>query len=131
MVQSITSNLPAQALSQLSVSPARNTEPLERLTTGPRAFTPAETEPNGASVKTSSINPLMISASFDQTAVGHDVQPGKSLVQPSVGDSANRTFVDPNEEAKNAAFLRIRQSLSASALSIANQAGQSILQLLR
>lgn len=45
--------------------------------------------------------------------------------------AANLTNADLNEEAANSQALSTRQSLGISALSLANQAQQSILQLLR
>ena len=131
MIQSIASTLSLQTLRQLSPSPIRNTEPHERLTTGQRAAPPTETETNSAPVKTTSINPLVISASFDQAVAGDSAQLGKSLVQPSPGVSADRTFVDTNEDAANSRALQTRQSLSVSAISLANQQKQELLQLFR
>jgi flagellin-like hook-associated protein FlgL len=45
--------------------------------------------------------------------------------------SANLTQADPNEEAANSQALSTRQSIAISALSLANQSQQSVLQLLR
>ncbi len=45
--------------------------------------------------------------------------------------SANLTLADSNEEAANSQALSTRQSIATSALSLANQAQQNVLQLLR
>jgi flagellin-like hook-associated protein FlgL len=45
--------------------------------------------------------------------------------------SANLTLADSNEEAANSQALSTRQSIAVSALSLANQSQQSVLQLLR
>ena len=55
----------------------------------------------------------------------------KNLVNVLQTGSANLTQADVNEEAANSQALSTRQSLSVSALSLANQAQQSVLQLLR
>ncbi|MCP1538189.1 MULTISPECIES: flagellin [Methylorubrum] len=55
----------------------------------------------------------------------------KNLVNVLETGSANLTNADMNEEAANSQALSTRQSLGISALSLANQANQGILQLLR
>ena len=55
----------------------------------------------------------------------------KNLVNVLQTGSSNLTSADMNEEAANSQALQTRQSLSVSALSLANQAQQSVLQLLR
>jgi flagellin-like hook-associated protein FlgL len=45
--------------------------------------------------------------------------------------SNNLTLADTNEEAANSQALSTRQSIAVSALSLANQSQQSVLQLLR
>ncbi len=55
----------------------------------------------------------------------------KNLVNVLQTGSANLTQADINEEAANSQALSTRQSLSVSALSLANSAQQSVLQLLR
>jgi hypothetical protein len=55
----------------------------------------------------------------------------KSLINVLQTGAANLTQADINEEAANSQALQTRQSLSVSALSLANQAQQSVLQLLR
>ena len=45
--------------------------------------------------------------------------------------AANLTLADMNEEAANLLALQTRQSLSSSSLSLASQADQSVLQLIR
>jgi flagellin-like hook-associated protein FlgL len=55
----------------------------------------------------------------------------KSLINVLQTGSANLTQADINQEAANSQALSTRQSLSVSALSLANQSQQSVLQLLR
>ncbi|MCK2055985.1 flagellin [Methylobacterium sp. 37f] len=55
----------------------------------------------------------------------------KNLINILDTGSANLTNADLNEEAANSQALSTRQSLGISALSLANQANQGILQLLR
>lgn len=55
----------------------------------------------------------------------------KNLINVLQTGSANLTLADTNEEAANSQALTTRQQLSISALSLANQAQQSVLQLLR
>ncbi len=55
----------------------------------------------------------------------------KNLINVLQTGSANLTQADINLEAANSQALSTRQSLSVSALSLANQAQQSVLQLLR
>jgi hypothetical protein len=55
----------------------------------------------------------------------------KNLINVLQTGSANLTQADINLEAANSQALQTRQSLSVSALSLANQAQQSVLQLLR
>jgi len=55
----------------------------------------------------------------------------KSLINVLQTGSSNLTQADINQEAANSQALSTRQSLSISALSLANQAQQSVLQLLR
>ena len=45
--------------------------------------------------------------------------------------SSNLTLADANEEAANSQALATRQAIATSALSLANQAQQAVLQLLR
>ncbi|OPF92664.1 DUF1522 domain-containing protein [Rhodopseudomonas palustris] len=55
----------------------------------------------------------------------------KSLINVLQTGSANLTLADTNEEAANSQALSTRQSIAVSALSLANQSQQSVLQLLR
>jgi flagellin len=55
----------------------------------------------------------------------------KSMINTLQTGAANLTLADMNEEAANLLALQTRQSLSSSALSMASQQDQSILQLLR
>jgi flagellin len=55
----------------------------------------------------------------------------KSMITTLQTGAANLTLADMNEEAANLLALQTRQSLSSSALSMASQADQSVLQLLR
>jgi flagellin len=55
----------------------------------------------------------------------------KNLIIVLQTGSANLTLADSNEEAANSQALSTRQSIATSALSLANQSQQSVLQLLR
>ena len=55
----------------------------------------------------------------------------KNMVNTLETGGANLTLADMNEEAANLLALQTRQSLSSNSLSLASQADQSILQLLR
>jgi flagellin len=55
----------------------------------------------------------------------------KSLINVLQTGSSNLTLADANEEAANSQALSTRQSIAVSALSLANQSNQSVLQLLR
>jgi flagellin len=55
----------------------------------------------------------------------------KNLINVLQTGSSNLTVADPNEEAANSQALSTRQSIAVSALALANQSQQSVLQLLR
>ena len=55
----------------------------------------------------------------------------KNLINVLQTGSSNLTLADSNEEAANSQALSTRQSIAVSALALANQSQQSILQLLR
>ena len=55
----------------------------------------------------------------------------KSLINVLQTGSSNLTLADANQEAANSQALSTRQSIAVSALSLANQSQQSVLQLLR
>ena len=55
----------------------------------------------------------------------------KSLISVLQTGASNLTLADANEEAANSQALSTRQSIAVSALSLANQSQQSVLQLLR
>jgi flagellin-like hook-associated protein FlgL len=55
----------------------------------------------------------------------------KNLINVLQTGSSNLTLADTNEEAANSQALSTRQSIAVSALSLSNQAQQSVLQLLR
>ena len=55
----------------------------------------------------------------------------KSLINVLQTGASNLTLADSNEEAANSQALSTRQSIAVSALSLANQSQQSVLQLLR
>ena len=55
----------------------------------------------------------------------------KNLINVLQTGSSNLTLADTNEEAANSQALSTRQSIATSALSLANQSQQSVLQLLR
>ncbi len=55
----------------------------------------------------------------------------KNLINVLQTGSANLTLADTNEEAANSQALATRQSIAVSALALANESQQSVLQLLR
>jgi flagellin len=55
----------------------------------------------------------------------------KNLINVLQTGASNLTTADPNEEAANSQALSTRQSIAVSALALANQSQQSVLQLLR
>jgi flagellin len=55
----------------------------------------------------------------------------KSMINTLQTGAANLTLADMNEEAANLLALQTRQSLSSNSLSLASQADQSVLQLIR
>src|SRR5438552_3397284 len=55
----------------------------------------------------------------------------KNIINVLQTGSSNLTLADSNEEAANSQALSTRQSIAVSALSLANQSNQSVLQLLR
>jgi flagellin len=55
----------------------------------------------------------------------------KSMINTLETGASNLTLADMNEEAANLLALQTRQSLSSSSLSLASQADQSVLQLIR
>ena len=55
----------------------------------------------------------------------------KNIINVLQTGSCNLTLADANEEAANSQALSTRQSIATSALSLANQSQQSVLQLLR
>ncbi len=55
----------------------------------------------------------------------------KKMMNTLQGGASNLTLADMNEEAANMVALQTRQSLATSSLSMANQADQNVLQLLR
>jgi flagellin-like hook-associated protein FlgL len=55
----------------------------------------------------------------------------KNIINVLQTGSANLTLADSNEEAANSQALSTRQSIATSALALANQSQQSVLQLLR
>ena len=55
----------------------------------------------------------------------------KSLINVLQTGSSGLTLADTNEEAANSQALSTRQSIAVSALALANQSQQSVLQLLR
>ena len=55
----------------------------------------------------------------------------KNLINVLQTGASNLTLADTNEEAANSQALSTRQSIAVSALALANQSQQSVLQLLR
>ncbi|THD61805.1 MAG: hypothetical protein E7813_21445, partial [Bradyrhizobium sp.] len=55
----------------------------------------------------------------------------KNLINVLQTGASNLTIADPNAEAANSQALATRQSIAVSALALANQSQQSVIQLLR
>ena len=55
----------------------------------------------------------------------------KNIINVLQTGSSNLTLADSNEEAANSQALSTRQSIATSALALANQSQQNVLQLLR
>jgi flagellin-like hook-associated protein FlgL len=55
----------------------------------------------------------------------------KNMINTLETGAGNLTLADMNQEAANMVALQTRQSLATSSLSMANQADQNVLQLLR
>ena len=55
----------------------------------------------------------------------------KNLINVLQTGASDLTLADPNQEAANSQALSTRQSIAVSALALANQSQQSVLQLLR
>ena len=55
----------------------------------------------------------------------------KNLIDVLQTGASNLTLADPNQEAADSQALSTRQSIAVSALALANQSQQSVLQLLR
>jgi flagellin len=55
----------------------------------------------------------------------------KNLINVLQTGASNLTLADPNQEAANSQALSTRQSIAVSALALANQSQESVLQLLR
>ena len=68
-------------------------------------------------------------ANLSIVQIRHDFS--KNLINVLQTGSSNLTLADSNEEAANSQALSTRQSIAVSALALANQSNQSVLQLLR
>ena len=83
------------------------------------------------STATSSLKNLAATYGSNLSVVQNRQDFTKNMINILDTGSANLTNADLNEEAANSQALSTRQSLGISALSLANQANQGILQLLR
>ena len=72
-----------------------------------------------------------VGAGFEPVVVQLRQDFNKNLINVLQTGSSNLTLADTNEEAANSQALSTRQSIAVSALSLANQSQQSVLQLLR
>jgi flagellin len=94
---------------------------------------------NGATNKVlSSLNAASSTLRSEGSALGSNLSIvqvrqdfSKNLINVLQTGSSNLTLADTNEEAANSQALSTRQSIAVSALSLANQSQQSVLQLLR
>ncbi len=84
------------------------------------------------------LNSATVSLRSEASALGSNLsivqarqQFSRDLIIVLQTGSANLTLADTNEEAANSQALSTRQSIAVSALALANQSQQSVLQLLR
>lgn len=83
---------------------------------------------NGATV---ALRSLASSLGSNLSVVQARQQFSKDMIVVLQSGSANLTLADTNEEAANSQALTTRQSIAVSAIALANQSQQSVLQLLR
>jgi flagellin-like hook-associated protein FlgL len=93
---------------------------------------------NGTNVVLTSLNTASISLRSQASAFGANLSIvqirqdfNKNIINVLQTGSSNLTLADANEEAANSQALSTRQSIATSALSLANQSQQAVLQLLR
>jgi flagellin-like hook-associated protein FlgL len=118
-ISGVTFNDAGLSLSSLSVGTdfLDNNSANKVLTTLTQASTTLRTE---ASALGSNLSVVEIRQDFN-----------KSLINVLQTGASNLTLADPNQEAANSQALSTRQSIAVSALALANQSQQSVLQLLR
>jgi flagellin len=117
-IKGVTFNAAGLGLASLSPAPTSST------TLGQRALTkisaPPDTLRSEASTLGSNLSVVQIRQDFN-----------KNLINVLQTGSSNLTLADTNEEAANSQALSTRQSIAVSALALANQSQQSVLQLLQ
>ena len=93
---------------------------------------------NSANKALASLNSASTTLRTEASALGSNLSVvqlrqnfNKSLIDVLQTGASNLTLADANEEAANSQALSTRQSIAVSALSLANQSQQSVLQLLR
>jgi flagellin-like hook-associated protein FlgL len=93
---------------------------------------------NSANVALATLNTASTTLRTEASALGSNLSIvqirqdfSKNLINVLQTGSSNLTLADPNEEAANSQALSTRQSIAVSALALANQSQQSVLQLLR
>ena len=93
---------------------------------------------NSANAQLTKLNSASTTLRTEASALGSNLSVvqlrqnfNKSLIDVLQTGASNLTLADANEEAANSQALSTRQSIAVSALSLANQSQQSVLQLLR
>jgi flagellin len=93
---------------------------------------------NGANAVLSTLNAASTTLRSEASSLGSNLSIvqirqdfNKNLINVLQTGSSNLTLADTNQEAANSQALSTRQSIAVSALSLANQSQQSVLQLLR
>jgi flagellin len=93
---------------------------------------------NSANKALAALNTASSTLSSEASALGSNLSIveirqdfSKSLINVLQTGASNLTLADTNEEAANSQALSTRQSIAVSALALANQSQQSVLQLLR
>jgi hypothetical protein len=93
---------------------------------------------NSANKALAALNSASTTLSSEASALGSNLSIveirqdfSKSLINVLQTGASNLTLADSNEEAANSQALSTRQSIAVSALALANQSQQSVLQLLR
>jgi flagellin-like hook-associated protein FlgL len=93
---------------------------------------------NSANKALAALNSASTTLSSEASALGSNLSIveirqdfSKNLINVLQTGASNLTLADSNEEAANSQALSTRQSIAVSALALANQSQQSVLQLLR